>query len=43
MKTARSLTDQPLPLEDGIPAARILPFDIQNSETAFETATFGLG
>ena len=33
---------QPLPLEDGIPAARVLPFDQQNAATAFETATFGL-
>ena len=32
-----------LPVEDYQPAARILPFDKQLSEVAYETATFGLG
>ena len=43
MKTIDTHNDLTLPIEDGIPAARVLPFDLQNSERAFETATFGLG
>ena len=32
-----------LPVADGKPAAGVLPADVQASQIAFETATFGLG
>ena len=32
-----------LPIEDDVVSATKLPLDLDTSETAFETATFGLG
>ncbi len=32
-----------LPLEDSIVSATALPLDLESSETAYETATFGMG
>jgi hypothetical protein len=43
MKTIDNQKSLTLPIENGTPAARVLPFDLENSERAFETATFGLG
>ena len=40
---ARNQTKSSLPLEDGVPAARVLSFDVMNADKPFETATFGLG
>jgi hypothetical protein len=35
--------DEDLPVADGKPATGVLPADVQASQVAFETATFGLG
>ena len=37
------LESEKLEKEDGLVAARTLPFDKERSEIAFETATFGMG